>query len=332
MEQPRKCSHVAFWVVIGILGLFLVASFAMNLGFLIGLAGGAAEGGEGEDEFPKLTERWSYGEGKVKAARIAVDGVIFRDSEESFFGARYDWVESVLRQIRAAQNDEDVKAIILEVNSPGGELTPTDEIFQALLDFQDSADGRLVVAFVQDMAASGGYYIAAAADWIVAEPTAMLGSIGVIMQTLNWKVASEKIGITDTTIKSGTNKDLLNPFHDVPPEQIALLQEMTDTLYQRFFDIVRTCRDLDAGYLQTVADGRIFTADYALENRFIDQIGYWTDVAAKTRELLGEAQVKIVRYEHKPSLFELFSEVKMPLSFSRIAEAATPRFLYLWRP
>lgn len=334
MEQPRKCSHVGFWVIIGILGLSLVISFAMNLGLMIGLAGGgaASAGGKAEDEFPKLTEKWSYGKGDVKAVRIAMDGTIFRESGESLFAAKYDKIESVLRQIRAAQNDKDVKAIILEVNSPGGDLTPTDEIYRALLDFKNSAEGRKVVAFIKGIGASGGYYITTPADWIIAEPTAILGSIGVIMQTLNWKVASEKIGITDTTIKSGTNKDLLNPFHVVPPEQLAQLQELTDTLYQRFFDVVRTCRNIETEYLRTVADGRIFTADYALENKFIDQIGYWNDVAAKTAELLGQATVKIVRYEHRPSFFELFSEVRMPLSFSRLVESATPRFMYLWRP
>ena len=244
--------------------------------------------GKAEDEFPTFTEKWSYGSGDVKAVRIAVEGPIFRESEESFFGIKYDKIEAILRQIRAAKNDEAVKAIILEVDSPGGDLTASDEIYKALQDFKQSADGRKIIVFVRNMAASGGYYVSAPADWIIAEPTSIIGSIGVIMQTLNWKGLSEKIGLTDVTIKSGTNKDLLNPFRDVSPEQLAQLQEMIDSMYRQFFTIVQTNRNIEAESLKAIADGRIFSADLALKNRLIDQIGYWEDAVTKTAELLGE--------------------------------------------
>ena len=179
---------------------------------------GRRSAGKAEDEFPTFTEKWSYGSGDVKTVRIAVEGPIFRESEESFFGFKYDKIEAILRQIRAAKNDEAVKAIILEVDSPGGDLTASDEIYKALQDFKRCAEGRKIIVFVRNMAASGGYYVSAPADWIIAEPTSIIGSIGVIMQTLNWKGLSEKIGLTDVTIKSGTNKDLLNPFRDVSPD------------------------------------------------------------------------------------------------------------------
>ena len=336
LPQPRRCSHVGFWISISVLGVFLLFSMIVNMGLFVGLAAksGTSIGGKAEDEFPTFTEKWSYGAGDVKAVRIAVEGAIFRESEESIFGIRYDRIEAIIRQIRAAKNDEAVKAILLEVDSPGGDLTSSDEIYKALQDFKQSAEGRKIVVFVRSMAASGGYYVSAPADWIIAEPTSIIGSIGVIMQTLNWKGLSDRIGLTDVTIKSGTNKDLLNPFRDVSPEQVAQLQVMIDSMYQQFFTIVQTNRSIDTESLKAIADGRIFSADIALKNRLIDQIGYWEDAAAKVSELLGETAVRIVRYERRPEFFELLSEIKSPISLSRsgLSDAATPRLMYLWRP
>ena len=336
MQQIRKCSHVGFWVTIVILGVFLFISMILNMGLFIGLAArsGTSVAGKAEDEFPTFTEKWSYGSGDVKTVRIAVEGPIFRESEESFFRFKYDKIEAILRQIRAARNDAAMKAIILEVDSPGGDLTASDEIYKALQDFKRGADDRKIVVFVRNMAASGGYYVSAPADWIIAEPTSIIGSIGVILQTINWKGLSEKIGLTDVTIKSGTNKDLLNPFRDVSPTQVAQLQEMIDAMYRQFFVIVQTNRNIEVESLKAIADGRIFSADMALKNRLIDQIGYWEDAVAKTAELVGEKSVKIVRYERRPEFFEMLSQIRSPVSFSRsgLSEVATPRMMYLWRP
>lgn len=318
------------------LGIFLFISMVVNMGLFVGLAAktGTTISGQAEDEYPTFTEKWSYGSGDVKAVRITIEGAIFRESEQSLFGIRYDRIEAILRQIRAAMNDTSVMAILLEVDSPGGDLTSCDEIYTALENFKRSLEGRKIVVFVRSMAASGGYYVSAPADWIVAEPTSILGSIGVIMQTLNWKGMSDKIGLTDVTIKSGTNKDLLNPFRDVSPEQVAQLQVMIDSMYQQFFTIVQTNRGVETESLKAIADGRIFTAQVALENKLIDQIGYWEDAVAKLPELLGETTVKIVRYERRPDFFELLSEIKSPLNLSRsgLWDAATPRLMYLWRP
>jgi protease IV len=334
MDEKKRCSHVGFWVVIILLGFGLMLSLVIGAGLFAALvaASGTSHPGTAEDEFPKLTAKWSYGTGEVKVVRIPVRGVIFREAEEGLFGLPYDKIEAILRQIRAARQDKDVKAIILEVDSPGGDMTASDQIYKALSDFKKSADGRKIVTSIGNLGASGGYYVAMPSDWIIAEPTSLIGSIGVILQTLNWKGLGEKIGVTDTTIKSGPNKDLLNPFHDVPPEQLALLQEVTDTLYQRFFGIVQTARGISAPDLQAIADGRIFTSDAALEHRLIDQVGYWEDAVAKTAELLGQPAIKIIRYESKPTFFELLAQVRTPLNFSGLAGAGVPRLMYLWKP
>lgn len=333
-QPTRKCSHVGFWVSIALLAALVLFSLVVNAGLLAALVArkGGAAGERGEDEFPRLTEKWSYGSGDVKAVRIPVEGVIFRETEQGLFGPRYDKIEAILRQVRAAQSDEDVKAVILEVDSPGGDLTSSDEIYQALRNFKVSTKGRKVVALVRNLAASGGYYVAMPADWIIAEPTALVGSIGVILQTLNWKGLSEKIGVTDTTIKSGANKDLLNPFHDVAPEQIALLQEVIDRMHRRFQFIVGSARKISSEKLDLLADGRIFTADASLEHDLIDQIGYFDDAVAKTAELLGQPSVKVIRYEHRTGFFEFLEQARFPLSRSRLVEATTPRLMYLWKP
>lgn len=336
LPQPRRCSHVGFWISISVLGVFLIFSMIVNMGLFVGLAAksGTSVGGKAEDQYPTFTEKWSYGSGNVKAVRIAVEGAIFRESKESIFGIRYDRIEAILRQIRAATYDESVKAILLEVDSPGGDLTASDEIYKTLEDFKRSMDGRKIIVFVRSMAASGGYYVSAPANWIIAEPTSIIGSIGVIMQTLNWKGLSDRIGLTDVTIKSGTNKDLLNPFHEVSPEQVAQLQVMIDSMYQQFFTIVAINRGIDAESLKAIADGRIFSADVALQHRLIDQIGYWEDAVAKAAELLGETSIKVVRYERRPDFFQMLSEIKSPIGLTRsdLSDTATPRLMYLWRP
>ena len=336
---PPRRSSGGRWVII-VLAIALVVSVLMNLGMGVSRLADSVVNlgkverphlrrGHGQDEFPTFTETWSYGRGDTKVVRIALDGVITRSSEDTLFGSTEDLVTRVLSQIQAAQNDEDVAAILMEVDSPGGGVTPSDEIWNALVQFKASQDGRKVVVFMRDLCASGGYYVSAAGDWLIAEPTTIVGSIGVIMSTINMKGLSEKIGIKDVTIKSGANKDLLNPFTETSPEQLAILQEMIDASYRRFFNIVRDGREFEEAKLKELADGRIFDAQKAMDEGFIDQIGYWDDAVAKTAELLGEESVKIVRYETEPSFFKLLTSAKTPL---RLPRSEGPKLQYLWSP
>ncbi len=341
MNQPpplyARRSTVGFWIVILLLLLGLLASIGLNTGLMVALM---AKGGgphlssedKGVDEFPTLTEVWSCGNGEVKAVRIALQGVIMRGGEETLLGNTPDRIEAILQEIRAAKNDEDVRAIILEVDSPGGGVTPSDEIYTALVDFRDSREDRVVIAFIRDMAASGGYYASVASDWIIAEPTAIVGSIGVILQTLNFKGLSEKIGVRDVTIKSGANKDLLNPFTEVSPEQLVFLQAMIDNSYQRFVGLVQESRSLDDEKMKTLADGRIFSSDHALQEGLIDQIGYWDDAVAKTAELLELESVKVIRYDRPADFFSWLNSVRLNLNPASLLVPERPRLNYLWQP
>lgn len=333
--SSRKCRHWPFWAVIvalaGVLGLSLLINLAA-----VGVVAGSVKtgfGDMGEDEFPQFTESHSYGSGTTKVVRIWFSGILTRELDGGWFGTT-DPVEDALRQIRAARQDEDVAAIILEIDSPGGGVTSADEIHRELTLFKESRGDRKLTVLVHDMAASGGYYIAVPADRIFAQPTALIGSIGVILQTLNVQGLSEKIGVTDTTIKSGKNKDMLNPFRPVDPEQVKLLQDSVDAMHDRFVDLVAEGRSLKKSQLKGLADGRLFTADEALEHQLIDAIGYWDDVMDATAELLGVDDILVVTYRSEKSFFDVLAGARSPLPGlqSLLSAATTPRRLYLWRP
>jgi len=330
-----KCRHWPFWIVIILLGGVLGLSLLLNL-TAIGLLTGPGKPSrvqKGEDEYPRFIQKHSYGSGTTKVVRISFIGVLTRQLDGGWFGTT-DPVEDCLRQIRAARQDPHVAAIILEVDSPGGEVTSADEIHRELTQFKESRPGRKLTVLVHDMAASGAYYISLPADRILAQPTALIGSIGVILQTLNIQGLSDKLGVTDTTIKSCRNKDLLNPFHPVDPEQIALLQDSVDAMHERFVNLIAEGRGLKKSDLKSIADGRLFTAADALKHQLIDGIGYWDDAMAATAEMLGVEDILVIGYETQNTFWGLLLGARSPLPAiqSLISEATTPRRLYLWRP
>jgi protease-4 len=282
------------------------------------------------DEMPKLDETWSFGSGDVKVVRIPLDGVIMRSEEGGLFSARSDMVENILTQVRVAEHDPDMRAIILEVNSPGGGVTPSDEIYNALRKFRESRPDRRIVVFIRDLGASGAYYASMAADCIIAEPTAVIGSIGVIMQSMNFQGLSEKVGIKDVTIKSGANKDMLNPFRAVDTNQVALLQTLIDEMQSRFRGIVANARKLDPT-APDLFDGRIFSASNALDKGLIDEIGYWNDALAHTAQLLDTGALRVVRYEPQRTFFEQLIDGKTSIALPNL-KLHSPQFLYLWKP
>jgi protease-4 len=238
-------------------------------------------------------------------------------------------VESVLKQIIAATNDPKVKGILLEVNSPGGAVTPSDEIYRMLKRFKTRPD-RHVVIFIQDLGASGAYYISMAGDYIVAEPTAIVGSVGVIMQAMNLKGLGDKLGIQSVTIASGKNKDILNPLKMVNPEHVALLQNLIDEMQDRFASIVMNARGFKN---RDLLDGRVFMAPQAKENHFIDQVGYWSDSVDVLKRILKVNEVYMIRYERKRGSFleEVFSAKGPQVPDLHILQSS-PTFLYQWNP
>jgi len=331
---PKRKRNIGLWITICILGVLLFFSIIMNLASSVGSAFQPGEFGRsgGIDEFPSLVERWSYGQGRTKAARIPLQGMIFRQEAVGLFGPRVDKIHDLISQIRMATHDSAIRAIILEVDSPGGAITPSDEIYRELRRFKESGENRIVIAFTRDMMASGGYYAAMSADWIIAEPTAVVGSIGVIMQSINFQRLTDDLGIRDVTIKSGSNKDLLNPFREVNVEQVALLQTVIDSMYTRFVGIVQASRSIPEDALAELADGRIFTADQAIEVDLIDQIGYWDDLVRQTAEMLEVEEVKFVRYHRETDFFTMLTQGRVGLNPAAVLKWQLPQIMFLWKP
>ena len=316
-ENTRAKRGCGFGCVL-MLGLFaglgvLVAVMVMGSLEAVSFAKGEGVGGlfhkcaarcdMGQDDRPDMRETWSSGEGDVKVVRIPVEGMIML-GENSWYGGN---ANTVLRSIRRATQDPEVMGLILEINSGGGGITDSDIIYKALLDFKAKQEGRAVVSLMGDVAASGAYYIALASDRILAHPTTLTGSIGVIMQAYNIKELAAKLGVQDVTIKSGANKDILNPFQEVVPEQKALLQKIISSMHERFVTLVAENRKLPKETVAPLADGRVFLAGEALENGLIDGIGYGADAQNAIARLLDEESVKVYRYGEHVTLMDFFS-------------------------
>jgi protease-4 len=324
-------SKVGCWVAVAIMAFLLFWSGLANIGLMAALFSGSASADNDYpvDENPVFEEIWSYGSyDGTKVVRIDLTGVIMRGQREWLFGTEPDMVENILGQIRAATIDTEVKAILLEVDSPGGSVTPSDEIYAALEHFKAEDEERLVMVFIRDLGASGAYYAAMAGDYIMAEPTAIVGSVGVIMQTLNMKGLGDKVGLSSVTIASGANKDMLNPFEEVNPVHMAMLQELVDGMQERFASIVEDSRGFEN---RDLLDGRIFSAAQAMENNFIDGVGYWQDAVEKLQFLLDVDELYLVRYHQPRSFFEMLMASKLP-HLPDFNAMEPPRFMYLWNP
>ena len=265
---------------------------------------------EGVDESPPLDEVWSVGSGTNKVVRIPLTGLIMLDDTASGIFGGPSPSAMALRAIQRATADHDVRAIIMEIDSGGGGITASDILYHALMTFKARDNRRRVVTLCGDMAASGAYYIALASDRIIARPTTITGSIGVIIQSLNVRELAERYGIADMTYKSGENKDLLNPLGEESATKRRIVQSVVDAMQQRFVSLVATHRKIPADELPLLTDGRIFTADSALANGLIDDIGYWEDAVSQTESLLDVPDIIIYRYEESFTFSSLLSALR----------------------
>ena len=333
--EKRKKGHGCLWA-----SLIMILLMSLACGFLV--LGLATTGRSlhmpvalrqmGADESPELNEIWSFGSGGLKAVVVPIRGMITLSSSSHPLSAVAGSSVLALRSIRRATHDKEVRAIILDIDSGGGGITASDILYKSLLDFKAQSGDRVVVAVFGDVAASGAYYLALAADRIMARPTTVTGSIGVLMQTINVKQLGEKIGVRDVTIKSGANKDMLNPFGDLSVEQRGMLQGIVDGLHARFVSLVVKERGLMEEQVRAMADGRVFLASEALDLGLLDDIGYWDDALELTAELLGVDGVRVYRYEKEFSFSDLVRAASSLDLRSVFEGSGGPRFLYRWEP
>lgn len=232
----------------------------------------------------KLESPIVYGEeGHIDVRQITINGVI---GEESSWGVTGSSV-SALEQIRDLTDDEEVKALILRVDSPGGGVTASDELYHALEVFKSKDAARKVFVLAGDLLASGAYYLAMQADYLQVQPTTMIGSIGVIMSGVNVSELAKKIGVADASIASGASKDFLNPLKPENPEQVAMMRGVIGHLHNRFVGLVAKGRHLSEEEVAKLADGRVFHAQDALNLKLVDAVGYEEDLYAEIEEVLG---------------------------------------------
>jgi protease-4 len=259
----------------------------------------------------------------TKIAVITVQGVI--DDEK----ARH-----VSDQLKSAWKDEQVKGLIIRIDSPGGTVSASDRIYNQIKKYQEQTK-KPAIAFMQGLAASGGYYTAVACEKIIAEPTTITGSIGVIWNYfVLQELLEEKLGILPVVIKSGEKKDWPSLFHPPTEEQRQYLQDKVNIAYERFVQVVADGRpSLQLDDVKRLADGSIYVAQEARDANLIDQIGYLDEAIEMVKSLAKIEKAQVVEY-HKPfSLIEFLSSRSqnvLKISRTTLYELSTPEILYLW--
>lgn len=215
--------------------------------------------------------------------------------------------ESIVRQFKKYREDKSIKAILLRIDSPGGGVAASQEMYEEVKKTRDS--GKPVVVSVGSIAASGGYYVACGSSLIVANPGSITGSIGVIAQFINIREMADKLGIKETTIKSGDLKDSGNPFRDMNESDRQYFQEIVMDCYDQFLNVVSMERKIDIETLKGIANGRVFTGKQAKEMNLIDTLGTYEDAIKITAKLANiEGDPVIVKEKVRKLFLEMFLE------------------------
>lgn len=239
-----------------------------------------------------------------RIALIRVEGVIL-DSQ------------TTIGELKRFSENPSVKAIVIRIDSPGGGVVPSQEIYDAVKRIR-SKNNKAVIASMGSVAASGGYYIAAATDRIVANPGTLTGSIGVIMETANVEGLLQKIGVEGVIIKSGKYKDVGSPIRKMSADERSLLQAVMDDVHKQFIEAVAEGRSLELRAAQALADGRIFTGRQAKEAKLVDELGDLEDAIQLAAEVVGiEGEPKVVEPRRRFSLREILDS-KLRLMFPKL--------------
>lgn len=324
MPVPPKKKFSIWRVFFRILFAFSILANILMFFILIAMASILATGQAGIYNENEIKE----GSQMNKIVVIRLEGLITGQTSREF-----------RKQIKIARDDDNVKALIIRTNSPGGYVSASDQIHHEIRRFRTET-GKPVVAFMQSVAASGGYYTSVACDEIIAEPTVITGSIGVIMSHLVvQQLLEEKLGINPVVIKSGEKKDWPSPFSETTEEQVAYLRDkLIDPTYNRFVDLVIEGREesLTAEEVKTLADGSIYTAKEAMEVKLIDRVGYIEDAIIMAETLAGITDAMVVEYNKPFSFSSVFGIAQTSLPFTldenTIHKMLTPKLMYLWKP
>lgn len=279
-----------------------------------------------EEEKP-LEEKVISGHGRDKILLLDLSGLILETPRKGILSlllGKTVGPSRVKEELEKAREDHRIKAVVLRINSPGGTVSAADMIYHEVARFKE--EQRVpVVACCMGLAASGGYYVAQAADEIIAHPTTLAGSIGVVAMKFNVKGLMKKVGVEQDTVKSGPWKDFWSPFRPATEAEKQMMQTIIDDFYRRFVSVVEQGRKLSRDEVQQVADGRIFTAAQARDLKLVDSVGYLEDALKAAKDRAGLMKAKVVVYHrpdsYRPTVYSLGPELFGDLG---------PQFLYLW--
>jgi protease-4 len=287
-----------------------------------------------------LKETQVSGSGPAKVLLIDVSGLISSQEKEGLMPAPSP-VARLKEQLLKASQDDSIKAVVLRINTPGGTVTASDIMYHEVKSFKASRKIP-IVASIMDLGTSGGYYVASAADAVLAHPSSVTGSIGVIMLTINAHGLMEKIGLEATAVTSGPRKDMGSPFRVMTPEERAIFQGLIDSFYQRFLAVVQEGRPhLSMDRLKQLADGRVYAGEQAKAVGLVDEIGYLDDAIELAKKKANLTEARVVTYQRPGDYVNnVYSRLLAPGPLSAIGEldlmtflrGSTPQFMYLWMP
>ena len=274
-----------------------------------------------------------------KIAVLSVEGTIqdLGDSSSLLGTSGYNH-RSFLEQLDYAAWSEEVAGIVVRVNSPGGGVVESAEIYNKIKEIQEEANKPVYIS-MGGTAASGGYYISAPAEKIYATPETLTGSLGVIMQSINYSELAENIGIETVTIKSGPYKDIMSGDREMTAEERKILQDMIDNSYSQFVKIIAEGRGMSEAEVRKIADGRVYDGKQAKELGLVDEYGYLDDVTTAMKEDLGIEDAMVVEYVHYAGFDSLFSvtaqkvlgkEVELTNILRSVTQSNSPRLMYLY--
>jgi protease-4 len=289
-----------------------------------------------------LKEDQVSGSGTAKVLMMDLSGVISSHDQGGLLDESPNLVARIKEELNRAAEDEKIKAIVLRINSPGGTVTASDILYHEVKAFKEKRKIP-VIASIMDVGASGGYYVAAAADRILTHPSSVTGSLGVIMLTVNAHGLMEKIGVQTTAVTSGPRKDMGSPFRPMTPEERAIFQGVIDSFYERFLTVVHEGRpNLTPEQIRKIADGRIYSGEQAKALGLVDGIGYLEDAVelAKKEANISEARVVVYRRpgEYRNNIYSkaltgaAWTGGFPSVDWMAMVRGGTPQFMYLWMP
>lgn len=313
-------------------GLIIVLVILLGGSLLLNVIIGVVAGGFGSSDPNTVQTVIQRGSSGQKIAVIPVEGIITGQT----VGSVGSWIDSVER-------DQDVKAVILVVDTPGGGVTASDVLYNKLLRMRNNRQIPVIVS-MGGMATSGGYYVSAPATYIFAQPTTLTGNIGVLMPRYNVSELAKKWGIAENTISAPRDgmKNAGSMFNPEAPKETAYFQGLIDDMYKRFSGIVYQHRQGKLrGNIEQIADGRVYTATEAKANGLIDDIGYFEDALAYATRAAGLSNPTVVRYSRRMSFLDALGmegkagagpvNVHLKIDADTINELSSPKPMYLWR-